>query len=92
MCVFFGKIIIIGIFKSETTFEKKLLKIVHIFLLSEICFSASLRIIFSPFDAFFVKRGTTVRQKVVLSVIFFVSRLSKYDFLVFLNSFLQEFR
>ena len=39
-------------FKSETTFEK-FLKIVPIFLLSEICFSASLRIIFSPFEAIF---------------------------------------
>ena len=40
------------IFKSETTFEMKSLKVVHIFLSSGICFSASLRIIFSCFDAF----------------------------------------
>ena len=61
---------------------------------SEICFSASIGIIFSLFDAFFVKRETTVYQKVLLSVIFFfffVLRPSKYGFLVFLNSFLHKF-
>ena len=61
-------------------FEKKLLKILQIFLSSEICFSASVRIVFSPLDALFVKRETTVFQNVLLSVIFFVLRLSKYDF------------
>ena len=55
-------------FKSET-FERKLLKIVNIFLSTEI---VSLRIIFFSFYALFVKKGATVWQKVQLSVIFFV--------------------
>ena len=80
----------LGGFKSETIFEKKIVKIVHIFLSSEIWFSSSLRIVFSPFDAFFVKRGTTFCQKFLLLVIFFVLRLSKYYFLVFRNSFSQK--
>ena len=52
------------------------------FLSPEICFSASLRIIFSPLDVLFLKRGTTVFQKTLLSVIFLVLRPSKYDFKV----------
>ena len=61
-CVFFWEKLLqwSGIVKSQKSFEKKLLKIVHIFLSSEICFSASLRIMFSPLDAFSEKRGTTV--------------------------------
>lgn len=40
----------------------------------------------SPSDNFFVKRGTSVRQK-LLFVLEFVSRLLKYGFLVFLKIF-----
>ena len=57
-----------GIFKSKTKFGKELLKIVHIFLPSEICFSCSLSIIFSPLYALFVKRGTPVFQKILFPV------------------------
>ena len=41
VCVSLGKTMsVLGIFKSETTFEKKLLKTLQVFLSSEICFSA----------------------------------------------------
>ena len=90
MYVFLWKIItVVRYFLVWDNFEKKLLKSLQIFLSSEIHFSASLRIICPSFDAFFVKRGTTVRRKFLLSVNSFVLRLSKYNFLVFLYNFLQ---
>ena len=92
---FLGKIITVvthlPIFKSETTFEKKLLKIVHIFLSSEICFSAALRINFSPCDIFFYEKKNNSLPEGSIICDFFVLRLSKYNFLVFLKSFLQKF-
>ena len=57
------------IFKSET-FEKKLLKIVHIFCHQKLFFCFNKKNIFTLWRHFFVKRGTIVCQKVLLSVIF----------------------
>ena len=70
-------------------FEKYVLNTSHnsesfvIFLLP------SLRMIFAPLDGLFVKRGTTVFQKALLSVTLEVLRLLKYCFFVVFKSFLQ---
>ena len=49
----------------------------------------SLRMIFAPLNGLFVKRGTTVFQKVLLSVTLEVLRLLKDCFFVVFKSFLQ---
>ena len=60
----------LGIFTFEKTFNKNLILCTYFFP-SEICFSVSLRIIFSTVDAFFVKRGATVYQKLPLFIMLF---------------------
>ena len=66
--------------KSETTFEKKLLKIVHIFLSLEICFSAALRINFLPFDIFFYERKNNSLPEGSIICDFFCIKAVKVQF------------
>ena len=61
----------------------------HNSALSDTFLSSPFRLIFSLFEFFFVKRGTIVFQKDLLSLILLMSKLLKYDFLVDLKSFLQ---
>ena len=58
------------------------MKIRHNSALPETFLSSSVRLIFSLFQVFFKKRGKIVFQKYLLSLIFLMSKLTKYDFLV----------
>ena len=78
--------------KSRNCLQNKCWKFCIIFFLSEIVLPSSFRIVLSLFEYLFEKRGTTVPQKVLLSVTFLVSKLLKYTFLVVLKSFLEKLR
>ena len=74
--------------RLATMFEKYLLNTSDNSASFVIILLPFLRIIFSPLHALFVKRGTTVFQRVILSVTLELSRI-KYCFFVVFKSFLQ---
>ena len=65
-----------GMFKVGSTLEKNWLNVSQSSSSLDVILLSSMRLIFSPFDEFWVNNGSTVLQKLLLSVIFLVSRFS----------------
>ena len=75
-----------GIFKFLTTFEKNLLRVFATSKSSDIISSFLIKVIFS-LDLFFSERkGLTVCQNFLLSMMFFSLMFAKYSLLTFLRS------
>ena len=72
-----GKGLGFGMFKVGTTLKKNWLNASHSSSSLDMVLRSSERLIFLPFDEFWVDNGRTVLQKLLLSVIFLVSRFSK---------------
>ena len=66
-----GKDFGFSMFKVGTTLEKNCLNVSQSSLSLDMVLTSSTRLIFSPFDEFWVNNGRTVLQKLLLSVIFF---------------------
>ena len=77
--------------RHRTELTKCLFNTLTISISSVISFSPSFHDIFGELWALFDKRGLTVFQKVLLSVILLRSRFSWYFCLSFLNNLLQKF-
>ena len=70
-------------------FEKDVLNTLYNSASFVIFLLPSLRMIFSPLDGLFVKKGTSVLHMVLLFVTLEVFRFLKYCFFVLFKSFLQ---
>ena len=80
-----------GIFKFLTTFEKNLLRVFATSKSSDIISSFLIKVIFS-LDLFLSERkGLTVCQNFLLSMMFFSLMFAKYYLLTFLRSDTQKF-
>ena len=73
----------LSVFQIGNNFWNEVVKCLIKFIISNIFFNF-INNSFSLFDKFFDEKGTTVLQKVLFSVILFVSRLLKYIFFIFL--------
>ena len=69
----------LSVFQIGNNFWNEVVKCLIKFIISNIFFNF-INNFFSLFDKFFDEKGTTVLQKVLFSVILFVSRLLKYIF------------
>ena len=79
-----------GLFKVGTTLEKIWLNVSQSSLSLDMVLLSSMRLIFTPFDEFWVNNGRTVLQKFMLSVIF-KCQVFKIRFLSFFKVFYKDF-